>query len=338
LARPGWTLLVQGLDLHVPAAHAMLAPFRFVPAARLDDLMVSWASPGGGVGPHVDSYDVFLLQVQGRRRWRVAPPGDAAFIEGLPLKILRRFEPAHDWVLEPGDMLYLPPGWGHDGVAVGGECMTCSVGFRAPSMAELGRELLVRLSEGADERAGGARLYADASQPASSAPGAMPTALRRFARRALARALADEGALDVALGELLSEPKPNVVFDAAPESRPGGAQGVVLDARTRMLYDRRHAYINGESCRMAGRDARVIRRLADARCLTARQVAVLSDEAQDVLAQWACAGWVHADVQCPPDGPDGPDGPDAAAAASPQARAPSAMPAPPARGARRSLR
>ncbi|WP_442975411.1 cupin domain-containing protein, partial [Salmonella enterica] len=101
----------------------------------------SWASDGGGVGPHVDSYDVFLLQVQGRRRWRVAPPGDAALRSDLPLKILQRFAPRHDWLLEPGDMLYLPPGWGHDGVAEG-ECMTASIGFRAPARAELAREML----------------------------------------------------------------------------------------------------------------------------------------------------------------------------------------------------
>jgi 50S ribosomal protein L16 3-hydroxylase len=297
LARPGWTLLVQGLDLHVPAAHAMLAPFRFVPAARLDDLMVSWASPGGGVGPHVDSYDVFLLQLQGRRRWRVAPPGDDAFIAGLPLKILRRFAPVHDWVLQAGDLLYLPPGWGHDGVAVGGDCMTCSVGFRAPSMAELARELLLRLSETADARPGGARLYADAGQPATAAAGEVPAALRRFAQRALARALAERGAVERALGELLSEPKPQVWFEGGRALPKGSA--VMLDARTRMLYDERHAYINGESLRMGGRDARLMRRLADRRGLGARDVAALGDQARAVLAQWAEAGWVRGEAALP---------------------------------------
>ncbi|MBL8341889.1 MAG: cupin domain-containing protein [Rubrivivax sp.] len=293
LARPGWTLLVQGLDLHVAAAHAMLAPFRFVPAARLDDLMVSWASPGGGVGPHVDSYDVFLLQVQGRRRWRIGPPGDVSFIAGLPLKILGHFEPVHDWVLEPGDMLYLPPGWGHDGVAVGGDCMTCSVGFRAPSMAELERELLVRLSEAAEDRPGSGRLYADAGQPATAATGAVPVPLQRFAQRALARALATPGAAERALGELLSEPKPQVWFEAG-QGLPTTAVAVALDARTRMLYDTRHAYINGESLRMGGRDAGLMRRLADQRCLGASDVAALSEEARAVLAQWVEAGWLHA--------------------------------------------
>ena len=119
LGKPDWTLLVQGLDLHWPAARDMLDRFRFVPEARLDDLMVSYASDGGGVGPHLDSYDVFLLQVHGRRRWRIGPVHDRSLVAGLPVKILGQFVPDQDWILEPGDMLYLPPNWGHDGVAVG---------------------------------------------------------------------------------------------------------------------------------------------------------------------------------------------------------------------------
>ena len=105
LRQPGWTLLVQGLDLHVSAARALLERFRFVPDARLDDLMLSYATDQGGVGPHLDTYDVFLLQVHGRRRWRIARPGDDSLVEGLPLKILRHFEPEFEWVLEPGDLL-----------------------------------------------------------------------------------------------------------------------------------------------------------------------------------------------------------------------------------------
>jgi 50S ribosomal protein L16 3-hydroxylase len=296
LGRPGWTLLVQGLDLHGGAAHEMLRPFRFVPAARLDDLMVSWASPGGGVGPHVDSYDVFLLQVQGRRRWRVAPPDAAGgFIEGLPLKILRRFEPVYDWVLEPGDMLYLPPRWGHDGVAEGGDCMTCSVGFRAPSAPELARELLQRLADeaGDEAAAGDAPLYADASQPATAEPGRVPPALQRFAARAVAQALRDPLAVSRTLGETLSEPKPQVWFEAGAAWRAGAA--VRLDARTRMLYDDRHVFINGESYRAAGRDARLLRRLADERTLAAVEVQRLGADALGCLRQWAEAGWLHAE-------------------------------------------
>lgn len=289
IGRPGWTLLVQGLDLHVPAAHELLSRFRFVPEARLDDLMLSWASDGGGVGPHVDSYDVFLLQVQGRRRWRVAPPGDATLRPDVPLKILQHFAPRHDWLLEPGDMLYLPPGWGHDGVAEG-ECMTASIGFRAPARAELAREMLGRLLEREDEDR--PLLYRDPSQVATATPGRIPGALQRFAADAVARAVRDGRALDVALGEALTEPKPRIWFEG-PVEVPGLEAGVRLDARTRMMYDQAHVYVNGESWRAAGRDAALMRRLADRRVLAARDLRGASEAARELLTQWAEDGWLQ---------------------------------------------
>jgi 50S ribosomal protein L16 3-hydroxylase len=141
LARPNWTLLVQGVDLHDARAHELLSQFRFVPQARLDDLMISYASDGGGVGPHFDSYDVFLLQAQGRRRWRIGRQDDLSLVPGLPLKILANFVPQEEYVLEPGDLLYLPPRYAHDGIAQG-ECQTYSIGFRAPARGELARGLL----------------------------------------------------------------------------------------------------------------------------------------------------------------------------------------------------
>jgi 50S ribosomal protein L16 3-hydroxylase len=290
LSRPGWTLLVQGLDLHLQAAHELLQRFRFVPDARLDDLMLSYASDGGGVGPHLDSYDVFLIQVHGRRRWRIGRARDRSFVDGLPLKILRQFEPEHDWVLEPGDMLYLPPQWAHDGVAVG-ECMTASVGFRAPGPAEVARELLSRLAE-AIEPAAQERLYGDAGQPATAAPGAIPQALQAFAADTLQQALRDPQALACALGEWLTEPKLHVWFDA-PQRPAALADGLVLDRRTRMMYDARHVFINGESFRAGGRDARLLHQLSDRRCLQAAEVAQLSAEARATLDDWARAGWVQ---------------------------------------------
>ena len=198
--RPGWTLLVQGVDLHDPAAHALLHGFAFLPAARLDDLMVSYATDGGGVGPHFDSYDVFLLQAQGRRRWRIGRQRDLALQEGVPLKILANFEPEQEFVLEPGDMLYLPPRYAHDGIAEG-ECQTYSIGFRAPAQAELARELLQRIADEAGEAGGEPLLYRDPAQAATDSPGAIPADLTRFARAALAAALKDPLALERALGD-----------------------------------------------------------------------------------------------------------------------------------------
>ncbi|MGH8631647.1 MAG: cupin domain-containing protein, partial [Burkholderiales bacterium] len=146
LPRGGWTLLVQGLNHFLPRARRLLAYFSFVPHARLDDLMVSFAPAGGGVGPHFDSYDVFLLQGSGRRLWQVALTPDLEVVEDAPLRILRRFEPQGQCVLAPGDMLYLPPGWAHDGVALD-DCYTYSIGFRAPRHREIISEFLGYLDE-----------------------------------------------------------------------------------------------------------------------------------------------------------------------------------------------
>ena len=284
-----WTLLVQGVDLHNDAVHQLMQQFRFVPEARLDDLMISYATDGGGVGPHFDSYDVFLLQAHGRRRWRIGRQKDLTLKEGIPLKVLAEFEPEEEFVLEPGDMLYLPPRYAHDGIAEG-ECMTYSIGFRAPARAELAQELLVRLSEDAaeDEQV---QMYRDAKQEAVAEPGAIPAELQAFAKEALERALSQPLALERALGEYLTEPKPNVWFEASD----GGAmlEAVRLDRRTRMMYDAQHIFINGESYRAAGRDATLMRRLADERRLTARELARASDDALELLSSWCDAGWAH---------------------------------------------
>ncbi len=289
LARAGWTLLVQGMDLHVAAAHEMLQRFRFVPDARMDDVMVSWASPGGGVGPHIDSYDVFLLQVQGRRRWRVGRVADPSWVEGAPLKRLRHFEPEFDWLVEPGDLLYLPPQWGHDGVAEGGDCMTCSMGFRVPTADELAHELLLRLADDT-EVDHDSHLYRDPTQPATETPAAVPEALLRFAQAALARHMSDPLAVPRALGELLTEPKPRVWFEARRGAPRGGVR---LDPCTRMMYDARHVFINGEAFIAGGRDATLMQRLANQRVLAAADCKRLSTEAAALLADWRGAGWVH---------------------------------------------
>jgi 50S ribosomal protein L16 3-hydroxylase len=287
LKQPGWSLLVQGVDLHLNAAHQLLQHFRFVPDARLDDLMVSWASEGGGVGPHFDSYDVFLLQASGQRRWRIGRQKDLSLQEGVPLKILSHFEPEEEHLLTPGDMLYLPPRWAHDGVAVGSDCMTYSIGFRAPQRAGLAAELLQRMADEFEDNT----LYRDPSQPASATPAAMPPALQDFAADALQRLLAERQSLACALGEVMTEPKPRVWFDE-PDA-PWVAGAVVLDRRSRMMYDERHVFMNGESLRAGGADARLMRSLADQRGLSATQVLRASHDAQALLKDWYEAGWLQ---------------------------------------------
>lgn len=287
LRQTGWTLLVQGVDQHRDAAHELLQRFRFVPDARLDDLMISWASDAGGVGPHFDSYDVFLLQATGQRRWRIGRQKDLSLQPDVPLKILSHFEPEEEHVLNPGDMLYLPPRWAHDGDAVGGDCSTYSIGFRAPQRGGLAGELLQRMADELEDDT----LFRDPGQPATATPAAMPAALEAFAVDALQRLLAERQSLACALGEVMTEPKPRIWFDE-PEGdwAPGALR---LDRRTRMMYDERHIFINGESFRAGGADARLMRALADQRGLDQRQVVRASEGAQALLQDWFDAGWLH---------------------------------------------
>lgn len=134
-----WTLLVQAVDHDVPAVAALIEPFRFVPNWRIDDVMVSFATDGGGVGPHFDQYDVFLIQGLGRRRWQLGGTCDAQtpLAPNDDMRLLAKFEPVEEWILEPGDILYVPPRIAHNGIALGDDCMTYSIGFRAPSRSEL---------------------------------------------------------------------------------------------------------------------------------------------------------------------------------------------------------
>ena len=288
---PGWTLLLQGLDLHVKAAHDMLQRFRFVPDALLDDVMLSWASVGGGVGPHTDAYDVFLLQVQGQRRWRVGPVPKPQWVQGSPLKRLRHFKPTLEWLLQPGDMLYLPPQWGHDGVAEGGDCMTCSIGFRAPAADDLAQDLLQLLTEEETElTAAGLSVYRHPPHGTTATPAAMPAQLLSFAQAAIQHRLSQPLALSRALGIWATEPKPQVWF------QPGAAfvagHSVALHERSRMMYDEAHIYINGEAFVAAGRDAQLMRALANRRSLGDRDVARLGAQARALLQDWSLAGWV----------------------------------------------
>lgn len=289
--QPGWTVLLQGVDLHDESVHQLMNQFRFVPDARLDDVMISYASDGGGVGPHIDSYDVFLLQAHGRRLWRIGRQKKPVLQDGVPLRILTNFVPEDEFVVEPGDLLYLPPGYAHDGIAQG-ECMTYSIGFRIPKKAELARELLQRVAEQAEDELGEV-LYRDAGQPAVGTPAEIPAAMQVFAHKAMQDALQDPLALTRSLGEYMTEPKPNVWFDPLEDDDVAMAGCALrLDRRTRMMFDNQHIFINGESFLAAGRDADLMRLLANQRSLAAKEVQKLSKQAQKLLAAWAVAGWL----------------------------------------------
>jgi 50S ribosomal protein L16 3-hydroxylase len=307
LKQRAWTLLVQGVDLHDERARMLLERFRFVPDARLDDLMISFATDGGGVGPHFDSYDVFLLQVHGKRRWRIGKQRDLTLEPGLPLKVLQHFEPDAEWLLEPGDMLYLPPQIAHDGIAEG-ECMTCSIGFRAPSATELTSQFLYHFAEKLAERVDGAQganvsdpRYRDPQQPAVTQPAQLPAALVQKVGSILAKVRWNDGDVASFLGAYLSEPKPSVVFD--PPLRPldemrfikqASKAGIRLDRKSLLLYDQRAYYLNGEENPLAGAKTWVLE-LADRRRLSGKRFVTLSRHPSMTarLHEWYCAGWIQ---------------------------------------------
>jgi 50S ribosomal protein L16 3-hydroxylase len=189
-------------------------------------------------------------------------------------------------------MLYLPPHWAHDGVAVG-PCMTGSIGFRAAGRAELAREVLQRVLDAAETGDAGP-LYRDAGQGAVHEPACIPAALQAFAAKGLARALSDARGLARSLGEALSEPKPHVWFEAGAPLRRASA--LRLDRRTRMLYDRWNVYVNGEPYRVGGQDGKIMRRLANSRAIGREEFEALSDQARRWLREWVKAGWLVRDA------------------------------------------
>jgi 50S ribosomal protein L16 3-hydroxylase len=298
----GWTLLVQGVNLHVAAADALLRRFAFIPFARLDDVMVSYAAPGSGVGPHIDSYDVFLLQGEGRRRWqigRASDERDRSIDASLPVKILTRFHPEEEHTLDAGDMLYLPPGYAHDGVAVGA-CSTYSIGFRAPSAQELATAFLdwLRDSIGLEGR------YSDPLLSAATEPARIGIAMRKRCSAMLGDIRWSDALVARFLGCYLSDPKPNIFFE--PPSRPMAHTafraasirlGVRLDPRTQLLYDDSHVFLNGVAVDVASREAVLIRRLANERCLGGATLRAekLNRAAATMLHRWYLDGFLHLD-------------------------------------------
>ena len=310
-SQPKWTLLVQSVDLHDDESAALMRQFRFISDARLDDLMISIATDGGGVGPHFDSYDVFLLQGQGRRRWRTSCQADRSLTPGLPLKILADFQPDADDILEPGDMLYLPPHVCHDGVAIGNDCMTLSIGFRVPSQATLARGLLESaadqlsaqhlgdpglyghpLLQGPDLSA----LYTDADTPATRHPAALPDQLVRSTLDTLRRIRLDEAVAARFLGQWLTNLPDSALFDPSdePTSLSAGvpAQGrLALDRCTRLMYCGAQLFINGEVAELAAAPA--LEALADQRSLSADELRNLPPDALSMLDEWLQEGWAH---------------------------------------------
>jgi 50S ribosomal protein L16 3-hydroxylase len=285
-----WTLLVQSLNHFLPEADALLQAFDFVPHARLDDLMVSYAVAGGSVGPHFDSYDVFLLQGAGHRRWQISTQSDLALLDDAPLKILRRFAVEEEWLLGPGDMLYLPPHVAHYGVAED-ECMTYSIGFRAPTADELAQGFLMHLQDTLELPG----RYADPDLRLQKHAGEIGRPMLDQIEAMLARIRWTRRDVAEFAGRYLSEPKPNVFFDppeapssAAVFARQAARTGVALDPRSRLLFTGSRFFINGEAFTPAAEETPALKALADRRRLAAPPPAL-----RDRLYDWYVAGWLE---------------------------------------------
>lgn len=279
LGKRPWTLLVQAVDHVVPDVAALIEPFRFVPNWRIDDVMVSYASDDGGVGPHFDQYDVFLIQGLGRRRWRIGGMCDAAtpLLPHDDLRLLADFQATEEWVLEPGDMLYVPPGFAHEGVAVGDDCMTYSIGFRAPSRSELiahyADHLLAEISE--DDR------YSDPDLAAQANPGEIVAQNIAKAHAMVTEKLLDRDAFARWFGEYISTPK-YADRDFAPEraetveavlAHVAGGVPLLRNPASRFSFIRQGEddvilFVDGESLPMSGGAAK----FAEAVCASARLV------------------------------------------------------------------
>jgi 50S ribosomal protein L16 3-hydroxylase len=288
-------LLVQGVNLHHQEADALLRQFNFLPEARLDDLMISYASQGGGVGPHFDSYDVFLLQAQGRRRWQISAQQDLSLLDGLPLKILRNFRSEQEFILEPGDMLYLPPQYAHDGMALD-ECMTYSIGFRAPTFQELGEAFLQFMSDTIDLPG----RYADADLKMTKHPAELSKAMLEKIAKELKKVEFTKDDITVFSGEYLSTPKHSVFFDL-PKKPLSPAKfllaakkhGIHLALKSRMLYCSKTIFMNGESFEVDGVDSKLLVQFANTRALKGDSLALASMDMQETLCLWYEDGWIH---------------------------------------------
>ncbi len=290
----GWTLLVQSVDHFLAQGRELLQRFAFIPYFRLDDLMVSYAPAGGGVGPHFDSYDVFLLQGLGRRTWRVSNQRDLTLVAGAPLKLLADFRPRQEWVLGPGDMLYLPPAWAHDGVATD-DCMTYSIGFRAPDWQELAVQFLAHLQDRVALRG----RYADPALQPATHPARLGRALLHATAERFNGIRWSQAEVARFLGSHLTEPKPHVFFEPPRRAlslhaftRRARRAGVALGLKTQMLYAGSVIFINGESVSAAsgGAASRRLRELADTRSLQPDQEDPPALYAQ--LYAWYRAGYL----------------------------------------------
>ncbi len=307
-----WTLLVNGIESLVPGGWEILRAFSMIPAARIDDLMVSYAADGGTVGAHDDLYDVFLLQGPGRRRWQISTQRDRSVEPGAAIRVLRSFVPEADWLLEPGDMLYLPPGIAHRGVAEG-PCFTYSIGFLAPSHAELVQSFFEYLGASLGARVDADARYEDPDLRPPREPLELGDAMVRRVAAAIARAAGRKGngaavnraAVADFLGRLLTRPRPRHVFrrPARPMSEEQLARGlrarrgrIALALPSRGLVRGGRIFFNGEAHAGSRGTLRIFKELVRERAIGLPLAGAGDDRTVALLHEWYVAGYLHVEA------------------------------------------
>ncbi len=292
LPKTNWSLLVQDVNQFIPAADRFLNEFDFIPRARLDDLMVSFAPRGGGVGPHFDSYDVFLVQAMGKRRWLLGPQSDKSLLPDIELKILRNFKTRHDFVLEPGDLLYLPPGYGHYGLALE-DCLTYSIGFRAPTQAAVATDFLNYLQDNLELQG----IYSDPEISFSPHPARISKVMVNWTHDTLKKIHWTKKDVEQFLGCYLSEPKAHVYFSPPTDPLSYAAfyttlkfKDLWLHGKSIMLFCSQYVFINGEILKISSTTHAIFIELADRRML--KKAARITPATAKTLYQWYLNGYV----------------------------------------------
>lgn len=308
LPKKKWTFLVNGVDRFVPSVHALLDEFSFIPFWRMDDIMISYAVDEGNVGAHVDNFDVFLVQAAGRREWMIEdkPVLEDDFIPNLPVRLLRKFKPTHRWILEPGDILYLPPRFPHHGIARGDRCMTISVGCRAPSV----NEIINEVTSNALSQTSESLRYADPDLKTQQPGEISPDAIKKL-RGILEKALLSEDFLADWLARFSTEPYSDVkLTDHARKIPVSGiakalknASALVRTEGSRMAFIHTSAkeiafYVNGNAHEVSGKSAELAKHLSNRLVVPMTDVeSYLKDKGcQQLLADLLASGSILAEM------------------------------------------
>ena len=264
-----WTILVQNINHYLPFAESFLNLFKFIPYARLDDLMISYATKKGSVGPHFDSYDVFLFQAQGIREWKISDQKKFTLDKKSSIKIITNFKSKNSWVLKPGDMLYLPPNIGHWGISQSDDCLTYSIGFRAPATFEIQSKFLDFIQDHLITNEN--EIYKDPNLAPQKNPAEISSNMTKAMRNIVDRLRWDKSSINHFIGQLLSEPIESSIFETRrPLSLKAFEKRIVnktlkLNSKTRMLFIKNNFYINGEFIKIDKKYTPFLKQLANDR-------------------------------------------------------------------------